>query len=53
MSEKKQLPTWDLEAIYPTTKAWEADFAKLKGLAEAFLAFKGKLAKSAKTLRDA
>ena len=52
MSDKKQLPTWDLEAIYPTTKAWEEDFAKLKGLAEACLAFKGKLAKSAKTLRD-
>ena len=40
MSDKKQLPTWDLEAIYPTTKAWEEDFAKLKGLAEACLAFK-------------
>ena len=52
MSDKKQLPTWDLEAIYPTTKSWEEDFAKLKGLAEACLAFKGKLAKSAKTLRD-
>ena len=50
---RNMLPTWDLEAIYPDTDAWEKDFAKLKGLAEAFAAYRGKLGGSAKTLAAA
>ena len=50
---KEKLPTWDLEAIYPDAEAWEKDFAKLEGLAEAFAAYRGKLGKSAKNLAAA
>ena len=51
--DRNILPTWDLEAIYPAPDAWEKDFAKLKGLAEAFAAYRGKLGGSAKTLAAA
>ena len=44
---------WDLEALYPDAKAWEADFGKLKGKAEAFAAFKGRLAESPAVLKAA
>ena len=53
MGQKKSLPTWDLEAIYPTPEAWEKDFEKLRGLAKTCQSFQGKLATSAKTLREA
>ena len=46
-------PVWDLEAMYASVEAWEKDFAALQGKAEAFAAFKGKLADSAAVLRDA
>ncbi|MBS1372022.1 MAG: oligoendopeptidase F [Lentisphaeria bacterium] len=45
--------TWNLEAIYPDAKAWEADFNRIKPLAEAFLAFRGRLAEGASVLRQA
>ena len=44
---------WDLEALYPDVAAWEADFGKLKGKAEAFAAFKGRLAESPAVLKAA
>ena len=43
--------TWNLEAIYPDADAWEADFSRIRPLAEAFLAFRGRLSESAETLR--
>ena len=45
--------TWNLEAIYPDAKAWEKDFNRIRPLAEAFLAFRGRLSESAATLRQA
>ena len=45
--------TWNLEAIYPDADAWEADFSRIRPLAEAFLAFRGRLSESAATLRKA
>ena len=45
--------TWDLEAIYPDADAWEEDFNRIKPLAEAFLAFRGRLAESPATLKQA
>lgn len=45
--------TWNLEAIYPTTEAWEADFNRIKPLAERFLSFRGRLSESAALLRSA
>lgn len=45
--------TWNLEAIYPDADAWEADFSRIRPLAEAFLAFRGRLSESAARLRKA
>ena len=45
--ERKDIATackWDLEAIYPTEEAWEADYKKLEGIvAEPVDAYQGKL----------
>ncbi len=46
-------PTWDLDVLYSGTGAWEEDFAKIKPLAEAFMAYRGRLAESPAVLRDA
>ena len=51
--QKNDLPKWDLEAIYPTPAAWESDFGKLRGLAEDFASYKGRLAESAAVLAEA
>ncbi|MDR0933041.1 MAG: oligoendopeptidase F [Victivallales bacterium] len=45
--------TWDLKAIYPDAQAWEKDFNRIKPLADAFLAFRGKLSDGALTLKQA
>ena len=45
--------TWDLEALYADTAAWEADFAQLRSKAETFAAFKGRLAESPAVLKSA
>lgn len=50
ISEKQ---TWDLEVLYPSPEAWEKDFNRIRPLAEAFLAFRGRLAESPAVLRDA
>ncbi len=44
---------WNLEAIYPTPEAWEADFNRIRPLAEAFLAFRGKLTGGPELLKEA
>jgi oligoendopeptidase F len=36
--------TWDLSPLYASPEAWEADFARLDGLAAPVLALKGKIA---------
>ena len=51
--ETDRLPEWDLEAIYATPEAWEADFLKIKGLAEEFASYRGKLADGAAVLAEA
>ena len=33
----ESLPAWDLEAIYASPADWEADFSRIRPLAEAFL----------------
>ncbi len=45
--------TWDLSPVYTSAEAWDADFAKIAGLIEKVQAFRGKLAVSPATLRDA
>ncbi|MDX1973253.1 MAG: oligoendopeptidase F [Candidatus Sumerlaeia bacterium] len=44
--DRSSLPledTWNLEAIYPTPEAWDADFQKLDELLQPVLAHQGKL----------
>ena len=48
--ERSEIPvdqTWDLESIYATPEAWDADFARLDALVEPILALKGKLSSAA------
>ncbi len=54
--DRKQVPpemTWDLEAVYAGVEDWEKDFTAIPALLEKFMAFKGRLADSAATLRSA
>jgi len=52
-SELPEDKTWDLTLIYPTSEAWEADFAKLDAKIAAAAAFAGKLGEGARTLAAA
>lgn len=45
--------TWDLAALYGDLAAWEHDFNRIRPLAEAFLAFRGRLSESPAVMRDA
>ena len=54
--DRKDVPqemTWDLEVLYKNTDEWENDFKAIPALVEKFMAYKGRLAESAATLRDA
>ena len=54
--KRKEVPeemTWDLETIYANPADWEKDFAAIPALVDKFMAFKGKLADSATSLREA
>ncbi len=42
--------TWDLEGLYPTNAAWEADLARVDSLLPALQAYQGRLGESAATL---
>ncbi len=53
MKNATSLPTWNLEAIYPDLAAWEKDFAAIRPRAEAFAAYRGRLAESAATFAAA
>jgi len=44
---------WDIEAMYPDEKTWEADFEKVSQLAKNFECFFGKLGESASSLLSA
>ncbi len=45
--------TWDLSPMYADDAAWENDFTSLDALLEAFTAFRGRLAESPATLKQA
>lgn len=44
---------WDLEALYPSTKLWDEDFAKLEAAARNFAGYKGRLAEAPAVFREA
>ena len=50
---KSELMTWDLNALYPDTEAWEKDFALLPEYAAEFYTYRGKLDRSPETLKSA
>lgn len=52
-AEIPQQYKWQLEHIYPTKAAWEADIKKAEELAEQFGLYQGKLGSSPKTLKAA
>jgi oligoendopeptidase F len=43
---------WDLTLLYPSDTAWEKDFSKWEGMIKQYTSYKGKLARSAKTIAD-
>lgn len=45
--------TWNLETIYPTNDAWEADFARVAALLPGIRAYQGRLADAAASLLEA
>ncbi len=45
--------TWDLDVLYADVALWEADFARIKPLAEAFLGYRGRLAESPAVFKKA
>lgn len=49
-SELKQAETWNLESIYPSVDAWEADYAQAQQRLPELAAFTGKLGESADQL---
>ena len=53
---RQQVPVeerWNLETIYSSDEAWEADFQALKEKVPALIGFKGRLGESAETLYEA
>jgi oligoendopeptidase F len=52
-SEVPKEHTWDLEAIYASTAAWEADFEKVKAMIPELASFHGKLGESGQSLLGA
>ena len=52
-SELDPALTWDLAPMYESDEAWEKEFSELDSLLENFLKYKGHLADSPKTLKDA
>lgn len=51
--ENQALPTWNLSAIYASSKQWESDFDRLPKLANDFLSFKGTLGESPEAIAKA
>jgi len=52
-SEVRAEDTWDLTPLFPDDAAWEAEFQALLGDYKAIAGFRGRIAESAATLRDA
>jgi len=52
-SEVRAEDTWDLTPLFPDDAAWEAEFQALLGDYKAIAEFRGRIADSAATLRDA
>lgn len=61
MKKSKELPvrskvkaedTWDLASLFPSDEAWEAAFAEWTKQIDGYTKFQGKLAESAKKLRE-
>jgi len=44
---------WDLDGVYPTVEAWEADYAKVEAMLPSLTQFQGKLGESSQTLLKA
>lgn len=44
--------TWDLEGLYPTTEAWEADLAQVEALLPELDRYRGRLGEGADRLND-
>ena len=52
-SEVKREDTWELETIYPTNEAWEADFARINALRPGLTEMQGLVGDSAQNLLEA
>ncbi|HEU5347377.1 MAG TPA: oligoendopeptidase F [Ktedonobacterales bacterium] len=52
-NEVKREDTWELESIYPTNEAWEADFARVSAMQPSLSELQGHLGDSARNLLEA
>ncbi|HEX6540307.1 MAG TPA: oligoendopeptidase F [Ktedonobacterales bacterium] len=52
-SDVKIEDTWELETIYPTNEAWEADFSRVSAMQPGLSELQGHLGESAQTLLEA
>jgi oligoendopeptidase F len=52
-SEVARETTWDLESVYPSDEAWEADFARIGTMLPEVRSFQGRLGESGEVLLDA
>ena len=52
-SDVKTEDTWELETIYPTNEAWEADFTRVNAMQPGLSELQGRLGDSAQTLFEA
>jgi len=48
-NEKK----WNVESVFPSAEAWEAEFARVESLLPRFAVYQGRLGESAATLKEA
>ena len=51
-SEVKREDTWELETIYPTNEAWEADFARVSAMRPGLSEMQGLMGDSAQNLLE-
>jgi oligoendopeptidase F len=52
-SEVKTEDTWELETIYPTNDAWEADFQRVSAMQPSLSEHQGQMGDSAQSLLEA
>ncbi len=56
LPRRDEIPTedkWNLESVFPTLEAWEAEFARVESLLPSLARFQGHLGESAETLAEA